>query len=87
MVYLLQCADNSFYCGITNNLAKRLELHKRGKASRYTRARLPIKLVFVEEQHNHSSALKREYAIKQFKRAHKIRLVASSKLSSVYTDL
>ncbi|NSJ92965.1 GIY-YIG nuclease family protein, partial [Coprococcus sp. MSK.21.13] len=45
-VYILQCNDNTLYTGWTNNLEKRIDTHSKGKASKYTRARLPIKLVY-----------------------------------------
>ena len=70
-LYILRCGDGSLYTGITNDLAKRLEEHSLGKASRYTRSRLPVKLVYRERRRSRSSALKREYRIKQWPRAKK----------------
>ena len=63
-VYILRCADGSLYTGITNDLPRRLKQHNAGTASRYTRSRLPVVLVYQEAQANHSRALKRELAIK-----------------------
>ena len=74
-VYLLECRDKSLYCGWTNNIEKRLKLHKEGKASKYTRVRRPVKLVFSEKQKDKSQALKRELEIKSFSRAKKLALV------------
>ena len=77
-VYLLRCRDNSLYTGITTNLARRLKQHKRGTASRYTRSRLPVVLVYQECQASHSLALKRELAIKGLSRNDKNSLVQSA---------
>ena len=74
-VYLLQCVDGSYYCGYTNNLEHRLKAHNSGTASKYTRAHLPAKLVYVEKLSSLSKALKREYAIKQLSRKQKIALI------------
>jgi len=76
LVYLLRYSDGSLYCGITNDLPKRLKAHAAGKASRYTRSRLPVKLAYTEPQRSKSAALKREAAIKRLRRAEKDRLVA-----------
>jgi putative endonuclease len=75
LVYLLRCRDGSLYCGITNDLPKRLKAHATGKASRYTRSRLPVALDYTEPQKSKSAALKREAAIKRLTRAEKDRLV------------
>jgi len=75
-VYLLRCADSSLYCGYTTNLEKRIKTHSEGKASKYTRAKLPLKLSYVEEHPSLSSALKREYEIKQLSKAQKEELVS-----------
>ena len=76
LVYLLRCADGSLYTGITNDLPKRLKAHAAGKASRYTRSRLPVKLAYREPQKSKSAALKRELSIKRLRRAEKEKLVA-----------
>jgi putative endonuclease len=75
LVYLLCCRDGSLYCGITNDLPKRLKAHAAGKASRYTRSRLPVKLAYCETQRSKSEALKREAAIKKLNRRQKDLLV------------
>ncbi len=75
-VYILECSDKTLYTGITNNLEKRLEQHNNGQeAAKYTRARRPVKCVYQEIQANRSEATKREMAIKQLKRAEKIKLI------------
>ena len=75
-VYLLECRDKSLYCGWTNDLEKRAKAHNEGKASRYTRARLPVRLVFFEKAKTKSLALKREAEIKSFPRKKKLSLIA-----------
>ena len=75
LVYMLRCSDGSLYTGITNDLAKRLKAHAAGKASRYTRSRLPVALAYSEPQRSKSAALKRELAIKRLPRAEKDRLL------------
>ena len=77
MVYLLRCRDGSLYTGITNNLPQRLESHRRGKASAYTRARLPVSLAYQELASDRGSALKREAAIKRLTRAQKVALCSA----------
>ena len=75
LVYLVRCRDGSLYTGITNDLPKRLNTHAAGKASRYTRSRLPVTLVYTEPQPSRSAALKREAAIKKLTRPQKDRLI------------
>lgn len=78
-VYLMRCADNSLYTGITNNLPRRLKQHNAGTASRYTRTRLPVELVYHEPQPSQSHALKRELSIKALSRQQKEKLVEVAK--------
>ncbi len=75
LVYLLRFRDGSLYTGLTNDLPKRLKAHAAGKASRYTRSRLPVTLAYTEPQPSHSAALKREAAIKKLTRPQKDRLL------------
>jgi putative endonuclease len=77
LVYILRCSDGALYTGITNDLPKRLKAHAAGKASKFTRSRLPVKLVYSEPQKSKSAALKREAAIKRLRRVEKDRLVAT----------
>lgn len=74
-VYILRCSDGSLYTGYTVDLEKRLITHNKGKASKYTRGRLPVELVYYEKFTNQSEALKREYAIKQLERAEKLKMI------------
>jgi putative endonuclease len=75
--YILRCADDTLYTGITNDLEKRLAVHNEGTASKYTRARGPVELVLVECCADRSAALKREMAIKCLTRAKKLALIQS----------
>ena len=74
-VYLLRCCDGTLYAGYTNDLQRRLAVHNAGKGAKYTRSRLPVELVYLESFSNKSSALKREYAIKQCTRKEKLALI------------
>ena len=73
--YILRCADGSLYCGWTNNLEKRLAAHNSGKASKYTRSRLPVKLVYFETFDTKQEAMSREARIKQLSRREKLALI------------
>jgi len=74
-VYVLQCNDRTLYTGITNDIDKRLKAHSSGKGAKYTRRRLPVRLLYREEHPDKSSALKRELEIKRLSRKEKIELV------------
>ena len=74
-VYVLRCADDSLYTGITTDLKRRIEQHNAGTASRYTRSRLPVGLEYQEEVPTKSAALKRELAIKALPRKAKVELI------------
>lgn len=78
VTYILECNDGSFYTGWTNNLDKRLHAHNAGTASKYTRARRPVKVVYTEAFDTKQEAMRRENQIKRLTRAQKERLVSSS---------
>jgi putative endonuclease len=77
--YILRCADNTLYTGITNDLEKRLAAHNAGTASKYTRPRGPVKLVFVEDCADRSAASKRELEIKKLSRSGKLAMIESAR--------
>jgi putative endonuclease len=79
VVYMLRCRDGSLYTGITNDLTKRLAAHRAGTGARYTRARLPVRLVYRELRATRGSALRREGAIKRLPRAAKLALVVTAR--------
>lgn len=74
-VYLLHCGDQSLYCGITNNRARRLKQHQTGKGAKYTASRLPVILAWYEVTFTKSKALKREAQIKRLSRKQKLKLI------------
>ena len=70
-VYLLRCSDGSLYCGTTTDVERRLSEHNRGVGSRYTRTRLPVRLVWSSGELSKSEAFKEEYRIKRLSKAMK----------------
>ena len=76
--YIMRCADDTLYTGITNDLEKRLTAHNEGTAAKYTRARGPVELVLVENCADRSAASKREMTIKNLNREEKLALIQSS---------
>jgi putative endonuclease len=81
-VYLLRCADATLYCGITNDLARRVAAHLAGRV-KYTRGRLPVALVYAESAADRAEASRRELAVKRLDRARKLRLIAAAAPASV----
>ncbi|MBU0571789.1 MAG: GIY-YIG nuclease family protein [Candidatus Omnitrophica bacterium] len=77
-VYILECKDKSLYTVVTKSLTDRLNYHNKGKASKYTRGRTPVKMIFSEEHSNKTSALKREHELKHWTRAKKLTLIAKT---------
>jgi len=74
-VYLLECGDGTLYCGVTNDLARRLAAHEAGKGARYTRGRGPLRLVWSEACGSRGAALRRELEVKSLPRSRKLALV------------
>ncbi|MCH9015914.1 MAG: GIY-YIG nuclease family protein [Gemmatimonadetes bacterium] len=72
---MLRCADGSLYTGITTDVSRRCDQHNAGTASRYTRGRLPIRLVYEEDVTSRSLALKREAVMKALSRMEKESLI------------
>ena len=73
--YLLQCADGSLYCGWTDDLEKRVRTHNAGQGAKYTRSRLPVRLVYWERYETKQDAMRREWRVKRLTREEKIELV------------
>lgn len=73
--YLLECADGTLYCGITNDLDRRIAAHNAGEGAKYTRGRTPVRMVYCEDCADRSEALKREVEIKSLPRTEKLALV------------
>lgn len=76
-VYIVRCADGTFYTGKTNDIEKRLREHngEKTKGAKYTRARRPVELVYFEEYSSNSSAMTREAEIKKLRREGKEKLI------------
>ncbi len=77
-VYLLECADGSLYCGWTTDVERRVRAHERGTASRYTRARRPVRLARAWPVADRTAALRAEHAVKRLPRAAKLRVAAGA---------
>ncbi len=73
--YILRCADGTLYTGWTNDLDRRLKAHNAGHGAKYTRARLPVHLVYFESFATKEEALRREAAIKKLSRLRKQALI------------
>lgn len=74
-VYLLRCADGTLYAGCTTDPLRRLAQHNAGRGAKYTRARRPVELAYVEEAGERGQALRREAALKRLSRREKLALV------------
>jgi putative endonuclease len=74
-VYIVKCADATYYTGIAVDVSKRIEKHNAGKGAAYTSARGPVALLYSEEHFDRSAASKREWAIKRLTRAQKSELM------------
>lgn len=74
-VYILRCADGTFYTGSTDDVVRRAAVHNSGKGAKYTRGRRPVEVAYFEECETYSAALKREYVIKQLTRQQKMELI------------
>ena len=77
-VYIVRCADGSFYTGYSKNVGKRVRQHLRGKGARYLRIHKPEELVHVEEFGTRREAMMRERRVKSLTHAQKLRLTRSS---------
>ena len=78
-VYMVRCADRSLYTGVATDVKARVATHNAGKGAKYTRGRLPAKLVYQEAVAGRGAALKREHAIKRLSVAAKRRLIRQTK--------
>ncbi len=79
-VYIVRCADNSLYCGQTNDLERRIKQHNSAsvRAAKYTKSRQPVALVYSEEYPSLSEALKREAAVKKLSKEKKEALISGN---------
>ncbi|MDR3603267.1 MAG: GIY-YIG nuclease family protein [Syntrophaceae bacterium] len=74
-VYLLRCSDDSLYCGATTDIERRLREHNQGVGCRYTRSRLPVRLVWSSLELSKSEAFREEYRIKRLSKLIKEELI------------
>ena len=77
--YMVECADGTLYSGFTTNLEKRVAVHNSGKGAKYTRSRLPVKLVYFEVFDSKQEAQRREWQLKQLTRSKKLELIEGTK--------
>lgn len=84
--YIVECADGTYYTGWAADPEKRVAVHNKGRGAKYTRMRLPVKLAYVEEQPNRSSAMKRERAIKRMGREGKRQLIRGNRYARKPVD-
>jgi len=75
IVYILECSDETFYTGFTNNLTDRVKRHNSGRGAKYTKHRSPVSVIYTEEFDTKSEAMKREWQIKQLTRKEKFELM------------
>lgn len=74
-VYIVKCADDTLYIGISNDVAKRIDAHNAGKGAKYTKPRLPVVQAYCEEADDRSTASKREAVLKKLSRGEKLALI------------
>ena len=81
-VYILECFDGSLYTGYTNDLERRLKAHNDGKGAKYTKTRLPVRLLYSEAYDSKKDAMSREWHIKHdMTREDKLKLIKNNTLS------
>ena len=81
--YVVKCSDKTFYTGWTNDLEKRIEMHNSGKGAKYTKARLPVELVYYEAFDTKEEAMSREWHIKRLSRSEKQKLIEAADLKKL----
>ena len=80
---IVKCSDKTFYTGWTNDLKKRIEMHNSGKGAKYTKARLPVELVYYEAFDTKEEAMSREWHIKRLSRSEKQKLIEAADLKKL----
>ena len=81
-IYILECSDKTLYTGYTNNLDNRIKAHNEGNGAKYTKSRLPVKLVYSEAFDDKKEAMSREWYIKhKLTREEKLELIKKGKSS------
>lgn len=87
ITYILRCADGTLYTGWTNNLSRRLAAHNAGTASKYTRSRRPVTLVYQVSFPTKQEAMGQEQRIKHLSRAEKLALIAQANLKEKTSEI
>ena len=82
--YILECNDKSLYTGWTNHLEERINVHNKGKGAKYTKGKLPVKLVYFETFSTKEEAMRREYEIKHLSRSQKLELIQSFSNNNIH---
>lgn len=77
-MYVVECCDGTYYTGYTTDVKKRIAVHNNGKGAKYTRARLPVKLIYVEGFDSKEEAMSAEALLKRKKRPQKERFLSDS---------
>ncbi|TYR78328.1 GIY-YIG nuclease family protein [Priestia megaterium] len=80
--YVVECSDETYYAGYTNDLLRRISVHNSGKGAKYTRARLPVSLLWYEAYKTKTEAMKKEYWFKQLTRKQKEKYIRKEKQKS-----
>ena len=83
--YIVRCSDGTLYTGWTTDVERRVRTHNSGKGAKYTRSRLPVRLVYWEKYASKQQAMQREYAIKQWTRQQKLQLLSPQQRQQILT--
>ena len=86
-MYVVECSDGSYYTGYTTDVKKRLAVHNSGKGAKYTRARLPVKLIYVEGFASKEEAMSAEALLKRKKRPQKERFLSENQKKNLVNHI
>ena len=86
-MYVVECRDGSYYTGYTTDVKRRLAVHNSGKGAKYTRARLPVKLIYVEGFASKEEAMSAESLLKRKKRPQKERFLSENQEKNLVNDI
>lgn len=86
-MYVVECCDGSYYTGYTTNIKKRVTVHNSGKGAKYTRARLPVKLIYAEGFSSKEEAMSAEALLKRKKRAQKESYLKENQNKNIADDI
>ena len=86
-MYVVECHDGSYYTGYTTDVKKRVAVHNSGRGAKYTRARLPVKLIYAEGFDSKEEAMSAEALLKRNKRAQKERFLSENQEKNLLSHL